>query len=124
MYNRLAYFILGCLFTVLALLMLATAIIVQQAPLAITYTFLSLSIMSFCLYYLFPHFVKKDERVKIIKQKGAYFSIFAFLLYVMIFSLLLQTNLLQLSASYLIAILASLMISTIFISFCIFAKLY
>ncbi|QTN01324.1 permease [Sediminibacillus dalangtanensis] len=85
---------------------------------------LAMAVMAFCLSYLFPQFIQKDERMKLIRQKGIFFSFFAFLFYSILLTTLLHTNLIQLTGSETISILTSLMICTVFISWVVLSKIY
>lgn len=100
------------------------ALMVKSAPLTETYTLLSMAVMSFCLSYLAPQFSQKDERTRMIREKGMFFSGLAFLIYSVILTTALQFNLIALSAIEAINILVALMISTIFISMVVISKKY
>lgn len=100
------------------------ALMAKSAPNTETYTLISLAVMSFCLSYLAPQFSQKDERARVIREKGMFFSGLAFLIYSVILTTALQFNLISLSAIEAINILAALMISTIFISMVVIAKKY
>lgn len=100
------------------------AIMSKSAPLTETYTLISLAVMSFCLSYLAPQFSQKDERTRMIREKGMFFSGLAFLIYSIVLTTALNFDLISLSAIEAINILVALMISTIFISMVVIARKY
>lgn len=104
--------------------MLLAAFMVNSAPLPDTYIILSMSVMAFCLSYLYPQFAQKDERMKLIRQKGMFFSFLAFLFYSFALNSLLEFNIIQLTASDAITILSTLMISTLFTSWVFLSRRY
>ncbi|WP_242142406.1 MULTISPECIES: permease [unclassified Bacillus cereus group] len=118
------FFIMGILFFIMGGFMLFIGIMAHSAPPPQTYTLLAMTVMCFCLTYLHPHFKEKDERMKLIRQKGMFYSYFALLVYYILFSIGLQTKIITLSAAELLNILAALTISTVFLSFVICAKKY
>ncbi|MFS0752265.1 hypothetical protein [Oceanobacillus sp. 1P07AA] len=85
---------------------------------------LSMSVMCFCLAYLYPQFKQNDERTKAIKERGMFFSYFFFAVYSVILMILLQFGLLSLTGYQTITLMASLMIITVFSSFVILSKRY
>jgi hypothetical protein len=96
----------------------------NSAPLSETYMILSMSVMAFCLSYLYPQFVQKDERMQLIRQKGMFFSFLAFFFYSVSLNSLLEFDIIQLTASDAITILTALMISTLFSSWVFLARRY
>lgn len=104
--------------------LLLIAIIAKSAPLSETYTIISMAVMSFSLSYLSPQFIQKDERMRVIREKGMFFSGLAFLIYSFLLTTALRFNLIDLSAIEAINILVALMISTIFISWVVLARRY
>jgi hypothetical protein len=118
------YFIMGILFTLLGGFYVFVAMMAQDKPTSSVYITGSMTVMSFCLSYLSPQFKQKDERMKLIRQKGMFFSYFAILSYYIIFSTLLQFEIILITALELINILIALTISTVFLSFVIVSKKY
>lgn len=104
--------------------MLLAAFMANSAPLSETYIILSMSVMAFCLSYLYPQFAQKDERMQLIRQKGMFFSFLAFLFYSVALNSLLEFDIVQLTASEAITILTALMISTLFTSWVFLARRY
>jgi hypothetical protein len=124
MYNRIAFLVVGILLLIMGIFLTVAALIAKTAPIPQAYTVFSMSIMCFCLSYLFPQFIQKDERMKLIRQKGMFFSFFAFLFYSSLLNILIQFDVIHLSALEAINIITALMISTVFISWVILARIY
>ena len=87
-------------------------------------TQLSLTVMSFCMYYLYPQFKDKDERMKVIREKGIFYSYFAILFFYIIIMSTLGLGLIDLTAMNLMYIITSLTIMTVFISMVVMSKIY
>ncbi|UTE78774.1 permease [Rossellomorea sp. KS-H15a] len=85
---------------------------------------LSLTVMSFCMHYLYPQFKEKDERMKMIREKGIFYSYFAILGFFIIIMSTLGIGLIDLTAMNLMYVITSLTIMTVFISMVIMAKIY
>jgi len=124
MYFRIAYFIIGILFSFISGFMIFVSIRVNEALPPQTFLFISITIMSFCLGYLYPQFKQKDERMRLICQKGMYVSYFALLVYYIILTVVIQFNFLTLTALQVLNILAALTIITVFLSWVVLSKIY
>lgn len=83
---------------------------------------LSTAVIAFSMSYLHPQFRQKDERMRLIRYKGLFFSFFAILGYMLIFMTLLQFNLIAIDAIEVLHILSALFISTVFLSWVFVAK--
>ncbi|MGD6890177.1 permease [Bacillus mobilis] len=123
-YSQKYFVIMGIIFLFMSGFMILTGIMTHSAPPAPTYTVLAMMIMCFCLSYLHPQFKEKDERMKLIRYKGMFFSFFALSAYYLIFSFCLNLKILTLSATELLNILMALTMSTVFISFVVLSKRY
>ncbi|HEE9031701.1 permease [Bacillus cereus] len=123
-YSQKYFVIMGIIFLFMSGFMILTGIMTHSAPPAITYPLLGMMIMSFCLSYLHPQFKEKDERMKLIRYKGMFVTIFALTAYYLLFSIGLNLKILTLSATELLNILMALTMSTVFISFVVLAKRY
>ncbi|PFZ73462.1 permease [Bacillus toyonensis] len=119
------YFVfMGIIFLIMGVFMILAGIMTHSAPPSPTYTLLAMMIMCFCLSYLHPQFKEKDERMKLIRYKGMFFSFFALTAYYLLFSIGLNLKVMTLSAVELLNILMALTMSTVFISFVVLAKRY
>lgn len=114
----------GNYFFIMSGTMVFAGIMTHSAPPTPTYTVLAMMIMCFCLSYLHPQFKEKDERMKLIRYKGMFFSFFALTAYYLLFSIGLNLKILTLSATELLNILMALTMSTVFISFVVLSKRY
>ncbi|PEZ24926.1 permease [Bacillus thuringiensis] len=123
-YSQKYFVIMGVIFLFMSGFMILTGIMTHSAPPSPTYTLLAMMVMCFCLSYLHPQFKEKDERMKLIRYKGMFFSFFALTAYYLLFSIGLNLKILTLSATELLNILMALTISTVFISFVVLAKRY
>jgi hypothetical protein len=85
---------------------------------------MSLTVLSFCMHYLYPQFKQKDERMKMIREKGIFYSYFAILVFHVIFMTILQFDVIHLTAMNLLNVLTSITIMTVFISMVIVARIY
>ena len=118
-----AYLILGWFLALQTVFLFFVGITAKQFP-YFALTPMSLTVLSFCMYYLYPQFKQKDERMKMIREKGIFYSYFAILVFHFIFMTILQFDLIQLTAMNLLNILTSLIIMTVFISMVIMARIY
>ncbi|MEH7278281.1 permease [Bacillus toyonensis] len=118
------FVIMGIIFLIMSGFMILAGIMTHSAPPSPTYTLLAMMIMCFCLSYLHPQFKEKDERMKLIRYKGMFFSFFALTAYYLLFFIGLNLKVMTLSAVELLHILMALTMSTVFISFVVLAKRY
>ncbi|MEN8699725.1 permease [Bacillus infantis] len=116
MESRLTFYICGGLFLIMTLFMAFVGIAAGESIVPQTWTLLSLTVMSFSMGYLFPQFKQKDERMKLIRQKGLFYAYFALIVYFLIFFLLIGLKIIDISALELLQILSGLTISTVFLS--------
>lgn len=121
-YSQKYFLIIGMFFLIMSGFMMLAGVMTHSAPPTPTYTLVSMMIMCFCLSYLHPQFKEKDERMKLIRQKGMFYSFFALLIYFIVFSIGLHLEIIILTAGELLNILAALTISTVFISFVVLSK--
>ncbi|MEC1375867.1 permease [Heyndrickxia oleronia] len=123
-YSRIPFFILGMLFLMMAGFLILASIKANTAPSTMIFIQLAMAIMSFCLSYLYPQFKQKDERMKLIRQKGMFASFVAMLIYLIVFNMGTQFDFIILTANEMLHLLSALLISTLFISFVIYSKIY
>ncbi|MDG5786206.1 permease [Evansella sp. AB-P1] len=121
--ERYIFFIGGVFFLLLTGFIFILAFFVEENPNQHLYL-LGMGIMGVCLGYLSPQFRQNDERSKLIKQKGIGISFIALFAYFIFFMVSLELQLFYLTAQELLSILSALMISTVFISFVIYSKIY
>lgn len=80
------------------------------------------SIMAFCNAYLIPHFEAKDERSRVIREKGMYYSYFVLLGLLLILMVLFQFTSLNLTGFQTVSVIVSLLMITVFSSFVVVSK--
>ncbi|MCG1008956.1 permease [Salinicoccus sp. ID82-1] len=122
--SKTAFMLLGVFFLIVTCLLGWIAFTTGSKPTLMFYTFISMSIMSFCMAHLYPQFIQKDERMRLIRQKAILASFFAMLLYLMVFTTITQFGLVSLPSVDLFQIFTALMISTAFISMVVYSKVY
>jgi hypothetical protein len=118
-----AYLILGWVLAIQTSFLFFVGITAEEFP-YFALTPMSLTVLSFCMHYLYPQFKQKDERMKMIREKGIFYSYFAILVFHVIFMTILQFDVIQLTALNLLNVLTSLTIMTVFISMVIAARIY
>lgn len=119
-----SFLIFGIFFILTSGFIVFTAIIANSNPPGMVFLTFAMAVMCFCLSYLHPQFIQKDERMNLIRQKGMLASFVAMFEYFIIFLAALQFDFISMSADYLSQIFAGLMICTVFISFVIYSKIY
>ncbi|WP_018922602.1 hypothetical protein [Salsuginibacillus kocurii] len=122
--QRNTFLIIGIFFVLIIGFFLVSSIMVGVAPNFIIFPLISFAIMCFSLYYLYPQFRQKDERMKAIRERGMFFSYFALIIYFFFFWTVLQFDLFFITARELLQILIALTISTVFLSFVVVSKRY
>lgn len=122
--SRVLYIVFGVLFSIMSAFTIFVGIMAKSAPAPMAYMTLAMAVMSFCLAYLYPQFKQKDERMRLIRQKGMFACLFAMMIYLIVFSIGIQFGFFVLTASELINILITLMISTLFISLVVYSRIY
>lgn len=123
-YSRILFFVCGLFFFIMGGFIIFVGIMAKAAPAPSAYLMLAMSVMSFCLSYLYPQFKQKDERMKLIREKGMFFSFIATMCYLIFFNLALQFEFVALTATELLQILTTLIIGTVFVSFVVVSKIY
>lgn len=92
---------------------------------SITFSTLTLSIISYVLWATFPSLpLKRDERGKFIIQKSLAYTFMLTLIYLFIFLTIFYFNLINLDKEQILLLFSSLVISTAFISILILNKKY
>ncbi|WP_347551919.1 hypothetical protein ABFG93_07355 [Pseudalkalibacillus hwajinpoensis] len=75
----------GIFFLLMSILHVIPAFFLREAPIPAGYMMFAMAVMSFCLSYLFPQFKMKDERSRMIREKGMFYSYFFMLGYIIVF---------------------------------------
>lgn len=116
------FFILGLFFLANGVLLSAASITTGRFPVGFDVMAFAISIMAFCNGYLFPQFQAKDERSKIIREKGMFYSYFLLIGYLAVFMILFQFTSFTLDGYQTVSVLAALLIATVFTMFVVVAK--
>ena len=120
--NQRIFFILGIFFLVNGILFTGASISAGRFPVGFDVMSFAISIMAFCNGYLYPQFKAKDERSRIIREKGMFYSYFILIGYLALFMILFQFTSLQLDGYQTVCIFAALLIATVFSSFVVVSK--
>ncbi|CAI9396753.1 permease [Niallia sp. Sow4_A1] len=116
MKSRLGYIVIGFLLLIESGYFLYGGM-TGDFPLSPTYALiLALSVMFLSLGYLHPQFKNKDERMKVIREKGMFYSYFIIMFYFFLFIILIHFQVISISAMGIVLILAALTIMTVFLS--------
>lgn len=122
--SRRNFYIIGCLFVFIFGVRLVLGAMTNSVSLIELLMWGALAFLGFAGGYLYPQFKNEDERVKLIKQKGMYFSGIALLTYFVILIVLTQYNIISLTTIEILRILMPLAIITIFSSWIVLSKKY
>jgi drug/metabolite transporter (DMT)-like permease len=90
----------------------------------IPFAIAALAIIGFSMAHLAPHFQRKDERFKFIRQKGALFTTILTTIYCGVLWLLTEAGILEIEGKQAVIILLSLISSTLFLSWVVLSKKY
>lgn len=120
--GQIQFVVLGFLFLAFSIIYSIASISGGVFPTGPDVISFGVSVMTFCIAYLYPQFKENDERSKRIREKGMFISYFFILGYMIIFMGLFQFNMLTLSGYQTVIILAALTMMTVFISFVVFSK--
>ena len=110
-----AFTLIGVFFLILGVFSSVVSIVSNDSVNPTIFTYLSLCIMSFCLSYLYPQYKQKDERMKLIRYKGMFISFFATVLFLIALQIIVLTDLVFLSATEILTIIQSFIISIVFV---------
>lgn len=121
-YGRGLYILFGSIFLLFSLLLSLAPITTGTFPIGQELVMFSISVVAFCLAYLYPQFKENDERSKLIRQKGMFYSYFIIIGYLMIMSGLFQFNIIYLNGIQTLYVIQTLIIITVFLSFVVLSK--
>lgn len=118
------YFIFGVLFLIFSLLIGTATISTRSFPVGHEFVLFGLTVMSFSLSYLYPHFKDNDERSKRIRETGMFFSYFFIIGYMIILMALFSLNMINIDGYQTVCLLVGLTTVTVFSSFVVLSKRY
>ena len=120
-YQR-VYFILGIIFLGNGILLSSASIYTGRFPTGFDLMSFAMSVMAFCNGYLYPQFKAKDERSRIIREKGMFYSYFILIGFLAVFMILFQFTSFELDGYQTVCVIAALLIATVFTSFVVVSK--
>jgi hypothetical protein len=124
MKSKRSYLIIGLAVLCISLFIVMDAVMTDsKIPVAVILSF-TFAFMNLSLSYLSSDFQKKDERMRLIKEKGMYYSYFAIMSYFLIFILLVGFGGISISVMTVLILLASLTVLTVSLSMVILSKIY
>ena len=116
------FFVLGIFFLANGILLSASSISTGRFPVGFDVMAFAISIMAFCNGYLYPQFQAKDERSRIIREKGMFYSYFLLIGYLAVLMVLFQFTSFMLDGYQTVSVVAALLIATVFTMFVVVAK--
>ena len=121
-YGRGLYSVFGFVFLIFSIIFSIASITTGVFPVGQELVTFGISVMSFCLAYLYPQFKENDERSKLIREKGMFYSYFIIIGFLMIMSGLFQFNIINLNGIQTLYVIQTLIIITVFLSFVVLSK--
>lgn len=122
MKSRYGYFFIGILLLVESVYLLYGSLNGDFDLSASAALIFAISVMFLSLGYLQPQFKSKDERMKVIREKGMFYSYFLLIAYFLLFIALIHFNIINIAAITVVMILASLTIVTVFLSMVVLSR--
>lgn len=117
--------LLGILMLILSIYLLVNEISTNGRMTSyISLLIFALAVMFLSLSYLTPQFDANDERIRMIREKGMFYSYFLILAYLFIFITTLSLDIITISSLSLAQIFGALIIITVFVSQVILSKIY
>lgn len=116
------FFILGIFFLANGIILSVASISTGRFPVGFDVMSFAISIMAFCNGYLYPQFQAKDERSRVIREKGMFYSYFMLIGYLVVFMVLFQFTPFFLDGYQTVSVVAALLIATVFTSFVVVSK--
>lgn len=116
------YIIFGFVFLFFSVIFSIASITTGVFPVGQELVTFGISVMAFCLAYLYPQFKENDERSKLIREKGMFYSYFIIIGFLIIISGLFQFNVINLNGIQTVYLIQTLIIITVFLSFVVLSK--
>ncbi|MYL36180.1 permease [Halobacillus litoralis] len=118
------FIMLGSLLGAMGLSVLIIGLLADGTVQGHSFSMLSLSVLAFCMSYLYPQFKQKDERMKAIRQKAVAYAFTAVIGYLLIFSLLAELNVLTMDVTDILLLITALSMTTLFLLLVFLARKY
>jgi len=116
------YIVFGFVFLLFSVIFSIASITTGVFPVGQELVTFGISVMAFCLAYLYPQFKENDERSKLIREKGMFYSYFIIMGFLIIISGLFQFNVINLNGIQTVYLIQTLIIITVFLSFVVLSK--
>jgi len=116
------YTVFGFVFLLFSVIFSIASITTGVFPVGQELVTFSISVVAFCLAYLYPQFKDNDERSKLIREKGMFYSYFIIIGFLMIMSGLFQFNIINLNGIQTLYVIQTLIVITVFLSFVVLSK--
>lgn len=121
--NRIIFCIVGFIMLINAVMMNGAYLLAGKFPEGLM--IVALTIMSFCLAYLTPHFAAKDERAQKIRERAVYMSYFWGVGFAVVLMVLFNpTSSLHVTEFQLLSLFMAFYISVVFLNMVYYAKKY
>lgn len=121
--NRIIFCIVGFIMLINAVMMNGAYLLAGKFPEGLM--IVALTIMSFCLAYLTPHFAAKDERAQKIRERAVYMSYFWGVGFAIVLMVLFNpTSSLHVTEFQLLSLFMAFYISVVFLNMVYYAKKY
>lgn len=108
--------------TAVAGLFVLSSVLAGAFPLGHELMLTSMAIMLWCLSALHPHFAANDERWRRIRERGMFYSYFSLLMFLVLLVTVFAQTPLEMSGYQTVSVIASFLISSVFITFVILSK--
>jgi len=116
------YIVFGFIFLLFSVIFSIASITTGVFPVGQELVMFGISVMAFCLAYLYPQFKENDERSKLIREKGMFYSYFIIMGFMIMISGLFQFNIINLNGIQTVYLIETLIIITVFLSFVVLSK--
>lgn len=116
------FIVFGMLFLLFATILATASVSTGRFPVGHDVVLFGVAVMAFCNAYLVPHFEAKDERSRIIREKGMYYSYFILLGLLFVLMIAFQFTPLNWNGFQTVSVIVALLLITVFSSFVVVSK--
>lgn len=108
--------------TAVAGLFVLSSVLAGKFPVGHELLLASTAIMLWCLSALHPHFAADDERWRRIRERGMFYNYFILLVFLAVLLTVFALTPLEMSGYQTVSVIASFLISSVFITFVVLSK--
>lgn len=116
------FIVFGVLFLLFSIIFAAASVSTGRFPVGHEVVLFGVAVMALCNAYLVPHFEAKDERSRIIREKGMYYSYFILLGLLFVLMIAFQFTSLNWNGFQTVSVTVALLLITVFSSFVVVSK--